>query len=81
LTLQSIGQPPQRLLAIRLASAANLGIGASGHIEALMIFWHCLALYARSRQRFAIVGCALGIATLVKFVASATVSGVVPPDG
>lgn len=68
LTLQSIGQPPQRLLAYAWHPLPIWEFGASGHIDALMIFCIALALYARSRQRFAIVGCALGLATLVKFV-------------
>jgi alpha-1,6-mannosyltransferase len=68
LTLQSIGQPPQRLLAYAWHPLPIWEFGSAGHIDALMIFCIALALYARSRQRFAIVGCALGAATLVKFV-------------
>jgi hypothetical protein len=68
LTLQSIGQPPQRLLAYAWHPLPIWEFGSSGHIDALMIFCIALALYARSRQRFALVGCALGAATLVKFV-------------
>jgi alpha-1,6-mannosyltransferase len=68
LTLGTISQPPQRVLAYAWHPLPIWEFGLSGHIDALMILCIALALYARCRGRFAVVGFALGLATLVKFM-------------
>ena len=66
-TLRAIGQPGERVIAYAWHPLPIFEFGGSGHIDALMIFFIALALFARARQKFGIAGFALGAATLVKF--------------
>jgi alpha-1,6-mannosyltransferase len=67
-TLRAIGQPAERVIAYAWHPLPIFEIGGSGHIDALMICFIALALFARARQKFGIAGFALGAATLVKFI-------------
>jgi len=67
-TLRAIGQPAERVIAYAWHPLPIVEIGGSGHIEALMICFIALALFARAHQKFGIAGFALGAATLVKFI-------------
>jgi hypothetical protein len=66
-TLRAIGQPAERVIAYAWHPLPIFEFGGSGHIDALMICFIALALFARAHQRFGIAGFALGAATLVKF--------------
>ena len=66
-TLRAIGQPAERVIAYAWHPLPIFEFGGSGHIDALMICFIALALFARARQKFGIAGFALGAATLVKF--------------
>ena len=67
-TLRAIGQPPERVIVYAWHPLPIFEFGGSGHIDALMICFIALALFARAHQKFGIVGFALGAATLVKFI-------------
>ncbi len=67
-TLRAIGQPAERVIAYAWHPLPIFEFGGSGHIDALMICFIALALFARARQKFGIAGFALGAATLVKFI-------------
>jgi alpha-1,6-mannosyltransferase len=66
-TLRAIGQPAERVIAYAWHPLPIFEFGGSGHIDALMICFIALALFARAHQKFGIAGFALGAATLVKF--------------
>jgi len=67
-TLRAIGQPPERVIVYAWHPLPIFEFGGSGHIDALMICFIALALFARAHQKFGIAGFALGAATLVKFI-------------
>lgn len=67
-TLRAIGQPAERVIAYAWHPLPIFEFAGSGHIDALMICFVALALFARARQKFGIAGFALGAATLVKFI-------------
>ena len=67
-TLRTIGQPVERVIAYAWHPLPIFEFGGSGHIDALMICFIALALFARARQKFGVAGFALGAATLVKFM-------------
>jgi hypothetical protein len=67
-TLRAIGQPAERVIVYAWHPLPIFEFGGSGHIDALMICFIALALFARARQKFGIAGFALGAATLVKFI-------------
>ena len=66
-TLRAIGQPAERVIVYAWHPLPIFEFGGSGHIDALMICFIALALFARAHQKFGIAGFALGAATLVKF--------------
>jgi alpha-1,6-mannosyltransferase len=66
-TLKAIDQPAERVIVYAWHPLPILEFGGSGHIDALMICFIALALFARVHQKLAIAGFALGAATLVKF--------------
>jgi hypothetical protein len=66
-TLRAISQPAERVIVYAWHPLPIFEFGGTGHIDALMICFIALALFARARQRFGIAGFALGAATLVKF--------------
>jgi len=67
-TLRAIGQPAERVIVYAWHPLPIFEFGASGHIDALMICFIALALFARTREKFGIAGFALGAATLVKLI-------------
>src|SRR6516165_775638 len=67
-TLRAIGQPAERVIVYAWHPLPVYEFGASGHIDALMICFIALALFARAHQKFGIAGFALGAATLVKLM-------------
>jgi hypothetical protein len=66
--LRAIGQPAERVIVYAWHPLPIFEFGASGHIDALMICFIALALFARTREKFGIAGFALGAATLVKLI-------------
>jgi len=66
-TLRAIGQPAERVIVYAWHPLPIFEFGGSGHIDALMICFIALALFARAHQKFGIAGFALGAATLIKF--------------
>jgi hypothetical protein len=66
-TLRAIGQPAERVIAYAWHPLPIFEFAGAGHIDALMICFVALALYARTHKKFGIAGFALGAATLVKF--------------
>jgi hypothetical protein len=66
--LRAIGQPAERVIVYAWHPLPIFEFGASGHIDALMICFIALALFARAHQKFGIAGFALAAATLVKFI-------------
>jgi alpha-1,6-mannosyltransferase len=66
-TLRAIGQPAERVIGYAWHPLPIFEFGGSGHIDALMICFIALALFARAHHKFGIAGFALGAATLVKF--------------
>ncbi len=67
-TLRAIGQPAERVIVYAWHPLPIFEFGGSGHIDALMICFIAIALFARAHQKFGIAGFALGAATLVKFI-------------
>jgi alpha-1,6-mannosyltransferase len=67
-TLRAIGQPVERVIVYAWHPLPIFEFGASGHIDALMICFIAIALFARVHRKFGIVGLALGAATLVKLI-------------
>ena len=67
-TLRAIGQPAERVIVYAWHPLPIFEFAGSGHIDALMICFIALALFAHTRRKFGIAGCALGAATLVKFI-------------
>jgi alpha-1,6-mannosyltransferase len=67
-TLRAIGQPAERVIVYAWHPLPIFEFGASGHIDALMICFVAIALFARAREKHGIAGIALGAATLVKFI-------------
>jgi hypothetical protein len=66
-TLRATGQPAERVIAYAWHPLPIFEFAGAGHIDALMICFIALALFARANQKFGIAGIALGAATLVKF--------------
>ena len=66
-SLRAIGQPAERVIVYAWHPLPIFEFGGAGHIDALMICFIALALFARAHQKFGIAGFALGAATLVKF--------------
>jgi Protein of unknown function (DUF2029). len=66
-TLKAVGQPAERVIVYAWHPLPIFEFGASGHIDALMMCFIALALFARARERFGLTGFALGVATLIKF--------------
>ena len=67
-TLRAVGQPPERVIVYAWHPLSIFEFGGSGHIDALMICFIAVALWARVRGKFGLVGFALAGATLVKLV-------------
>ena len=67
-TLRAIGEPAERVIAYAWHPLPIFEFGGAGHIDALMICFIALALFARAHQKFGIAGFALGAATLVKLM-------------
>jgi alpha-1,6-mannosyltransferase len=67
-TLRATGQPAERVIVYAWHPLPIFEFGASGHIDALMICFVAIALFARAREKYGIAGIALGAATLVKFM-------------
>jgi alpha-1,6-mannosyltransferase len=67
-TLRAIGQPAERVIVYAWHPLPIFEFGGSGHIDALMICFIALALFARVREKFGLAGLALGAATLIKFI-------------
>jgi hypothetical protein len=67
-TLRATGQPAERVIVYAWHPLPIFEFGASGHIDALMICFLAIALFARAREKYGIAGIALGAATLVKFM-------------
>jgi alpha-1,6-mannosyltransferase len=67
-TLRATGQPAERVIVYAWHPLPIFEFGASGHIDALMICFVAIALFARAREKYGIAGIALGAATLVKFI-------------
>ena len=67
-TLRAIGEPAERVIAYAWHPLPIFEFGGSGHIDALMICFIALALFARAHQKCGLAGFALGVATLVKFI-------------
>jgi alpha-1,6-mannosyltransferase len=67
-TLRALGQPAERVIVYAWHPLPIFEFGASGHIDALMICFIAIAVWARVRQKFGLAGVALGAATLVKFI-------------
>ena len=67
-TLRATGQPAERVIVYAWHPLPIFEFGASGHIDALMICFLAVALFARARKKYGLVGIALGVATLVKFI-------------
>lgn len=67
-TLRAIGQPAERVLVYAWHPLPIFEFGGSGHIDALMIGFIALALLARVREKYGLVGLALAAATLVKLI-------------
>ena len=66
-TLRAIGQPAERVIVYAWHPLPIFEFSGAGHIDALMICFIALTLFARAHQKFGIAGFALGAATLVKF--------------
>ncbi|HYY58849.1 MAG TPA: glycosyltransferase 87 family protein [Pyrinomonadaceae bacterium] len=66
--LYSLGLPLQRVLIYAWHPLIVWEIAGSGHLDAIAIAFVCIALLARSRNREAAVGVALGCAVLVKLI-------------
>jgi alpha-1,6-mannosyltransferase len=66
-TLRAIGQPGERVIAYAWHPLPIFEFAGAGHIDALMICFIALALFARANHKFGIAGVAIGAATLVKF--------------
>lgn len=67
-TLRAVGQPPERVIVYAWHPLPIFEFGGSGHIDALMICFIAVALWARVRGKFGLAGFALAGATLVKLV-------------
>ena len=67
-TLRAIGRPAERVLVYAWHPLPVFEFGGSGHIDALMICFIALALWARVRGKFGLAGFALAAATLVKLI-------------
>jgi alpha-1,6-mannosyltransferase len=67
-TLRATGQPAERVIVYAWHPLPIFEFGASGHIDALMICFLAVALFARARKKYGLAGIALGAATLVKFI-------------
>ena len=67
-TLRAIGQPAERVIVYAWHPLPIFEFAGSGHIDALMICFIALALFARAHQKFGLAGFALGAATLVKLI-------------
>jgi alpha-1,6-mannosyltransferase len=65
--LASFKLPRQRVLLAAWHPLAVWEIAGSGHLDAIMICFVCLALLARRRERDALTGVALACAALTKF--------------
>jgi hypothetical protein len=55
-TLRTIGQPAERVIVYAWHPLPIFEFGGSGHIDALMICFIALALFARAHQKFGIAG-------------------------
>lgn len=66
--LTSFGRPRQHLLIFAWHPLLIWEIAGSGHIDAALIAFVVLALYARRRHQDAVTGVALACAVLVKFI-------------
>jgi hypothetical protein len=67
-TLRAVGHPAERVIVYAWHPLPIFEFGASGHIDALMICFIALALFARAHRKFGAAGFALAAATLVKFI-------------
>lgn len=67
-TLRAVGQPAERVIVYAWHPLPIFEFSGSGHIDALMIGFIALALWARVRGKFGLAGFALAGATLVKLV-------------
>ena len=55
-TRRAIGQPAERVIVYAWHPLPIFEFGGSGHIDALMICFIALALFARAHQKFGIAG-------------------------
>jgi alpha-1,6-mannosyltransferase len=67
-TLRAVGQPAERVIVYAWHPLPIFEFSGSGHIDALMICFIAVALWARVRGKFGLVGFALAGATLVKLI-------------
>jgi alpha-1,6-mannosyltransferase len=67
-TLRAVGQPAERVIAYAWHPLPIFEFAGSGHVDALMIFFIALALWARVRGKFGLVGFAVAAAALVKLI-------------
>ena len=67
-TLKAAGQPAERVIVYAWHPLPIFEFAGSGHIDALMICFIAIALWARVRGKFGLVGFALAGAALVKLI-------------
>jgi hypothetical protein len=66
--LRAVGQPAERVIVYAWHPLPIFEFGGSGHIDALMICFIAVALWARVQGKFGLVGLALAGAALVKLI-------------
>ncbi len=66
--LRALGQPPQRVLIYLWSPLLIFEVAHAGHVDGLMLPVFILTLWARIKERYWLLGLALGLAVLVKLI-------------
>lgn len=77
--LQALDQPPQRVLIYLWSPLLIFEVAHAGHVDGLMLPFLVLALWARIKEYYWLLGLALGLAVLVKLMPLLLLPVLLPP--
>ncbi len=77
--LRALDQPPQRILVYLWSPLLIFEIAHAGHVDGLMLPLLIFALWARVKERYWLLGLALGLAVVVKLTPLILLPALLPP--
>jgi hypothetical protein len=77
--LRALNQPPQRLLIYLWSPLPIFEVAHAGHVDGLLLPFLILAFWARVKERYGLMGAALGVGVLIKLFPLILLPALLPP--